>query len=156
MDRRKFLNWVGVGALATSLPVAIAACQSEAPETTSSESADPDSSGGGETRADGAFVMGTVSDLDSQGFLQGRPSFASGAVLVVRDPANPNTLFAVDSMCTHQGCSVDWEGADAGFACGCHGSAFAADGSVTNGPATEPLATFTAQIDGDNVIVLPT
>jgi|GEM_PF-1490719 len=29
MKRRSFLSWVGVGMLATSLPVALAACSSE-------------------------------------------------------------------------------------------------------------------------------
>ena len=158
MDRRAFLNWIGVGALASSLPVAIAACQSE---TTQSDSLPSDTSEStessrvGEILEDGSFVIGSVADLDSNGFLTGRPSFATGAVIVVRDPANPETLYAVDSFCPHQGCSVAWENAASGFICPCHGSAFAADGSLTNGPATEPLATFTTNIDGDDVTVQP-
>jgi cytochrome b6-f complex iron-sulfur subunit len=157
MDRRKFLNWVGLGALATSLPVAIAACQSETP-TSESDTAPSDAEGSlgvGETRDDGSYVIGTVSELDDAGFLKGRPAFASGSVIVVKSPDSPDTLFAVDDLCTHQGCSVDWEASDPGFTCACHGSAFAVDGAVTSGPATEPLPTYSAMVDGDVVVVQP-
>lgn len=156
MDRRKFLTWVGVGALASSLPVAIAACQPESPQadTEAEEPTASTASAGGE-RDDGAVVIGTVDELDSQGYVESNPSFADGSVIVVRDPNNADTLYAVDSFCTHQGCSVEWDADATGFICPCHQSAFAPDGSVTSGPATDPLETFTAQIDGSDVIIQP-
>lgn len=158
MDRREFLNWIGVGAVASSLPVAIAACQSETTQSDTSSSETSESTGSsrvGEILEDGSFVIGSVSDLDSTGFLTGRPAFATGSVIVVRDPVNTDTIYAVDSFCPHQGCSVAWENSASGFICPCHGSAFAADGSLTNGPATDPLETFTTSIDGDDVTVQP-
>ncbi|MEM9446926.1 MAG: Rieske (2Fe-2S) protein [Cyanobacteria bacterium P01_E01_bin.6] len=159
MDRRKFLNWVGLGALATSLPVAIAACQSESSSPADTASDSPESSAAssevGTVRPDGSFVVGTVADLDENGVLKGRPAFSSGAVLVIRAPDAADTLYVVDSLCTHQGCSVDWESSASEFACPCHGSTFSADGSVTTGPATDPLATFQATIDGELVLVQP-
>ena len=41
MDRREFLNWVGVGVLASSLPAALVACQGSdtSTETTPPETA---------------------------------------------------------------------------------------------------------------------
>ena len=41
--------------------------------------------------------------------------------------------------CPHQGCPVSFVSPNDGFACPCHGSTFAADGSLRNGPATSGL-----------------
>ena len=75
----------------------------------------------------------------------------AGPVIVVRDPANAEDIVALNSICTHKGCSVDW--ADTEFTCACHGSTFSVDGTATNGPATEPLSSYEAKIDGDWVLV---
>ncbi len=49
-------------------------------------------------------------------------------------------VHAVSATCTHMGCIVGWNEAEASWDCPCHGSRFDVDGSVIEGPATEPLA----------------
>ncbi len=161
MKRRAFMNWVGVSFMASSLPVAIAACTPtvEEPDTADAGTSEAEpcaaatetaSSSVGE---DGFAELGTVADLDSAGFLSSK-SFAGGPVIAIRDPANADSVIALNSTCTHQGCSVDWENSE--FACPCHGSKFTAEGEVIEGPANEPLATYEAKIDGDMVLVKTT
>lgn len=48
-------------------------------------------------------------------------------------------LYAVDTTCTHLGCEVVWNDAENSWDCPCHGSRFAYDGSILNGPADQPL-----------------
>ncbi len=51
------------------------------------------------------------------------------------------TFRAFSAICTHAGCTVQFEQAYEAFVCPCHGSVFdAADGSVVQGPAPSPLA----------------
>ncbi|MFI1675951.1 FAD-dependent oxidoreductase [Streptomyces sp. NPDC020607] len=48
-------------------------------------------------------------------------------------------LHAVSARCTHLGCLVAFNEAETTWECPCHGSRFATDGSVLQGPATRPL-----------------
>jgi cytochrome b6-f complex iron-sulfur subunit len=148
MDRRTFLSWVGVGALASSLPVALAACTPEKTDTTAVKPSDSTKP----ARTDGFTMVGTVKDLDQAGFIQDK-NFAAGPLLVIHDPTNKSKLVAMNSTCTHKGCAVDWKGDTKEFSCSCHGSQFKADGSVAKGPASKPLATFTVKTEGDSVLV---
>ena len=54
-------------------------------------------------------------------------------------------LYAFSDICTHKGCNLSLGGEIEGteITCECHGSTFEmSDGSVVEGPATEPIATF--------------
>ena len=44
------------------------------------------------------------------------------------------------ATCTHVGCIVHWNSFERCWDCPCHGSQFAPDGAVLNGPAVKPLA----------------
>ncbi|GAC1415600.1 MAG: FAD-dependent oxidoreductase [Actinomycetota bacterium] len=61
-------------------------------------------------------------------------------VAAYREPGG--TLHAVSAKCTHMGCIVEWNNAKTTWDCPCHGSRFAPDGGIIEGPATKPLENF--------------
>jgi cytochrome b6-f complex iron-sulfur subunit len=139
MNRREFISWVGVGSIASSLPLALAATQ------------DIQSAAQAAEQSDGFTAIGSVAELNQKGQISkkinGQP------VAVVRSPNNAKALLAVNSTCTHKGCTVDWQKADKAFVCPCHSAKFASDGAVLKAPATKPLKTYKAKIVGDQVLV---
>ena len=77
-----------------------------------------------------------------------------GGALTVRVPGQPDLLvahpggsifFVLDATCTHAGCPMGVQGAEA--VCPCHGSRFGADGLPRNPPATVPVATYRSSYD---------
>jgi cytochrome b6-f complex iron-sulfur subunit len=141
MKRRDFINWVGLGLIASSLPVAIAACSSQANAPTSSTSGDWQ-------------TVGTSAELDQAGQLLAKNS-PVGTVLVVGTSKTAN-LIAVDPTCTHKGCTVAWQAQAKKFVCPCHDAEYAVDGKVQKGPADKPLKTYAAKIEGNSVVVKQT
>lgn len=149
MNRRDFMNWMGVGAIATSLPVAIAACTPEATEETTATTPEATSAEPTSIAAD-FTAIGTTAELSEQGYLSDDSTFDE-PVIVIQDPANAESLIALSAKCTHAGCAVAWQ--EDLFACPCHGSKFNPDGSVAEGPANAPLKAYAAKVEGDSVLV---
>ncbi len=48
-------------------------------------------------------------------------------------------LFALNPVCRHAGCIVQWNHAERSWDCPCHGTRYAIDGSLLNGPASTDL-----------------
>jgi glycine/D-amino acid oxidase-like deaminating enzyme/nitrite reductase/ring-hydroxylating ferredoxin subunit len=57
-------------------------------------------------------------------------------------------LHVRSAVCTHLGCHVNWNSTEQCWDCPCHGSQFAPDGSVLNGPALSPLPQAKAPGEG--------
>ncbi len=60
-----------------------------------------------------------------------------------------DTYYALDSRCTHQSCTV--VASTPTLNCPCHGSRFSLTGSVSSGPASTPLRSFTIRKDGNTL-----
>ncbi|OUL31962.1 ubiquinol-cytochrome c reductase iron-sulfur subunit [Nostoc sp. 106C] len=141
MKRRDFIHWVGLGWLASSLPVVIAACSSQTKASTNSTSEDWQ-------------TVGNLAELDKTGQLLTENS-PVGPVLIIGTSQSEN-LIAVDPTCTHRGCTVAWKSEAQKFICPCHRAEFAVDGNVQKGPAKKPLKTYIAKIEGNSVRVRST
>ena len=149
MNRREFLGWVGVGLMAASLPVALAACDdNQTAETPSAGDPPPPAATEPPIVPEGYQAVGTVTELDANGTISDKAQ----DLLVFRNP-DTSEIAAVNSRCTHQGCSVEWQSDLKIFACPCHGSKFGPDGSVVTAPAQQPLANYEVEQDGDNILV---
>ena len=148
MKRRYFLSRFGLGLMASSLPMAIAACQGSRGSDYPSRATlfPPEKPEGPPPRADGFVVIGPVAELDTYGFI-GKAGFA-----IIRDPHDASEITAVTSMCPHQGCHVIWD-TDTGFVCPCHGARFGFDGTVREGPANHPLSPVNVKVENSIILV---
>jgi glycine/D-amino acid oxidase-like deaminating enzyme/nitrite reductase/ring-hydroxylating ferredoxin subunit len=91
------------------------------------------------------FVGDRLTDATPQDLAPGEGKIVEtqrGAVAMYRaEDGEVNTLSPV---CTHMGCFVQWNPAEKSWDCPCHGSRFAADGHVVQGPAVYDLKTLEA------------
>ena len=138
MDRRTFLGWIGVGTLASSLPLVIIACSNSENNGTKA-STDLEQNATAAT-TDDFHLMGIASELEINGFLlnediEGKP------VMVFRAPETQE-LIAVNPQCTHQKCNVELDTKANLLVCPCHDSRFAFDGKIVKPPAREPLDVY--------------
>ena len=148
MERREFLSWVGTGAIASFLPVAIAACGSNPDSGTSSTGTTEPTTTANASVDDGRVNMGKAADLNDNGFLYSK----ADNIIVVRN--EDGSLSALNPKCTHQQCPVEWDAEAANLSCPCHGSVFATDGSVLSAPATTPLASYADVVEeGEDIFV---
>jgi Rieske Fe-S protein len=147
MSRRVLIR--GAALTGVAVPV-LAACGSDddtdagGQATGSPEAAEPsESSDGGQ----GGDTTVATSDVPVGG-----GTILAEEMVVVTQPSE-GEFKAFSAVCTHQGCPVQ-SISDGTINCQCHGSAFAIeDGSVVNGPATQPLDGKTVSVEGDSVRV---
>lgn len=58
-------------------------------------------------------------------------------------------IYALQTICTHLGCTPSWLEAEQKFKCPCHGSGFYKDGINFEGPAPRPLQRYAIRISDD-------
>lgn len=75
----------------------------------------------------------------------------TGKIIVAQGTAN--TFSAMSAICTHAGCTVGYAKALQQMSCPCHGSKYALDGTVVNGPATRALKLLATSVAGGIVTI---
>jgi cytochrome b6-f complex iron-sulfur subunit len=76
--------------------------------------------------------------------------YGPAPAIVIR---TPESIRAFSLICTHLGCTVEWQEGGRSFYCPCHDGRFDEFGEVTAGPPPVPLESLPVQVDGDRVIV---
>lgn len=102
----------------------------------------------------GGIPIAKVSDLQRTGAFAFTVPFDAPAPLPAGDPGvivrlTDGTFVAFDALCTHEGCTVEWERADRFLHCPCHGAVFdPADRAVVlEGPTDQPLPALPIVVD---------
>jgi len=72
-------------------------------------------------------------------------------VMVIR--ASSTSVVALSAICTHAGCSMDFDMNKERLTCPCHGSEFTETGAVAVGPARQPLRVYTASMANNSITV---
>lgn len=141
LGRRSVLRSAGVVGGAAAAIAALAACSS------------PGSSASGAGGAAGTTGGGsTAGKIATAKVPVGSGVIDNDLKAVVTQPVK-GEFKAFSYVCTHQGCPVTRITGDT-IICPCHGSEFSTkDGSVKQGPATQPLTAMTAKVHGSQVIV---
>ncbi|SHJ60300.1 Ferredoxin subunit of nitrite reductase or a ring-hydroxylating dioxygenase [Nocardiopsis flavescens] len=140
VSRRAALGVVTAGAVTG----AVAACASPAGDSGAPSSPAP----GTDAAPSPEESVATVDEVPVGGGV-----VLAGAAVVLTQPRE-GEFRAFSTTCTHEGCPVD-EVADGEIVCPCHGSRFSiADGSRTDGPATEPLEEYPVSVTGEGGLVV--
>ena len=97
-----------------------------------------------------AVVIAQVSALVAGEGFNFTANDGTGAILF---KTKDEKVYALSRICTHEGCSVDFDLAQNKLICPCHGATYEAlDGNVVSGPTQRSLKKINVKIDGDNVL----
>jgi cytochrome b6-f complex iron-sulfur subunit len=163
MERKEFLNLVGISFGAVILSNCMSGCSkgsepTPATTTPTTTPTTPPTGGGTPVTTTGLTgnnesskgVIDFSLDLTNTTFktLQTNgTALVSGDVIIAR--TKTGDFLAVAKACTHQGTTVDFVADNSTFKCNNHGSVFEANGSVTVGPATSSLKKYITSFDKD-------
>ncbi len=118
----------------------------ESLETTLPESTETDSA------TSATNLITTVNDLAVGQSLEFTSSAGISAILF---RSSEDKVYALSRICTHEGCSVDFDMNQNRLICPCHGANYeASDGSVISGPTTKSLAKIKVAIQDSNIVEL--
>jgi thiosulfate dehydrogenase [quinone] large subunit len=156
-DRRRLLLQLGSAAVAAvwvlavvprSRRLTVGGPGASSPSPTATTSPSPAASA---TSSPAGTRVGAVSDLQAQGFLNFQnPANGDPAVAV---SLSGGQVVAFDAVCTHAGCTVEYDTGQKLLSCPCHGALFdpAHGAAVVAGPAPTPLAAIKVEVSDGGV-----
>jgi cytochrome b6-f complex iron-sulfur subunit len=103
---------------------------------------------------DGALRVSLVAAPELQqvgGAVVAEPQDGTSHVLVAN---TGNGFIALQARCPHAGCDLAWVAEDRQAECPCHGSRFAADGTLLHPPARGDVSAFPASQDANGDVVV--
>ncbi len=136
MERREFLSMLGIGAAGVACLSCLDGCKTDSGLTDAPTNVD--------------FTLDLNDPANSALKNNGGYIYKSG-IIVARTTSG--TYVALSMACTHAGSTVYYDAANNRFHCPNHGSNFAIDGSVINGPAGSPLAKYNMSLTGSSLRV---
>jgi Rieske Fe-S protein len=141
----------GAGVAVIGMGLVVAGCSAGTTSgTETSGTGSPSSGSGGSGSGGGAAAAGAALGPTSDVPVGGAHLYPDQAVVVTQPAAG--TYQGFSTTCPHQGCAVSRiEGAS--LVCPCHGSTFALDGSVTQGPAKKGLTAKAVTVTGGQIAV---
>lgn len=148
LGRRRFLQASGIAAAAAAVGVGVGADRligqrnddRPSPHGSTAELVPP----GATWKA-----VSSVAEVHARGAVP----FTFGPVqgYVLRDTTG--SITALSAICTHMGCHLDADAANARLTCPCHPATFASDGTPSYSEYTAPLPRIRSRINGDTVEV---
>jgi cytochrome b6-f complex iron-sulfur subunit len=165
ISRERFIRLgtvLGVGAGCASLVACGGGAGSSGGGSGGGKSGGGDSGGGNYGGgSDGGSKKSSGGDAKAGGkAIASESDVAPGSAYKFKDSGNPALLVHLDNgdfvaysaVCTHQGCTVAYQGGN--LACPCHGSVFdpANGAAVVAGPAPRPLPEIPVKVQGGEVL----
>ncbi|MES2519224.1 MAG: Rieske (2Fe-2S) protein [Bacteroidota bacterium] len=158
MERKEFLNLVGISFGAVILQNCLSGCSKSSdptPAVVTPTTPTTPNTGTGTTLAgltgNTSLAKGAIDftiDLTSTTFESLKTNgnaLVTGDVIIARTKAGD--FLVVEKACTHERTTVDFNATNTTFTCSNHGSVFDSGGNVTVGPAAAPLKKYSAAFD---------
>ena len=150
MDRKKFIELVGIGAASVAIYTCLGACKKDSPApssgSTSPTTPTPSPPSPPEPPNTTLFTVDLSDPANSALNTPGGYIYKQG-VIVAR--AVSGSYIAVSQACTHAGFTVKYVSSPSEFHCELHGSNFTESGAVINGPASVSLTQYNTSLSGN-------
>ena len=137
MERKEFLNALGVSAASVFLATCLGGC-SKSTDATGMGNTPPPPSG-----VD--FILNLTQTENANLGTNGGFIYKNGIIVARTTSGN---YIAVAMACTHQGTTLVFDGPNNRFFCNNHGSTFSTTGTVNNGPASTNLKQYSTTLTG--------
>jgi cytochrome b6-f complex iron-sulfur subunit len=136
MNRKEFLSTLGLGAAAVACSYCLNGCSPLNNPITAPTNVD--------------FTLDLTTPANAALKTNGGYLYSEG-IIIARTVSG--TYVAVSQLCTHAGGTVQYVSSANSFYCPNHGSSFATNGSVINGPATSSLTAYHTSLTGTSLRV---